>query len=232
MTDTKVWYSLFKNNYLLGNKLGISAKYRGHDWEPATHVRPLLPDDVKENLFGFPFTAKSYSFGHNKDPKHFPEAAYVFDDKRFKRVIDLLWVNACIAFKGELAAIMKQAEMGRGGLVPVPLYEADRTTPRDENLHILNFDGPKDALVIEQSEGLRFTPPHVPEERKFYSVEHGINPKITLNTNVLEGAEIWQMKQDKDLVYFSDRLVQAVLKTKNKKVIAAFDFQPCTIVEV
>ena len=223
MSD-EIWVSTVKSNGVLGNKLGIRAKYYGHDWEQPTHIVPEKPEGVADNM-------NRCDRGETLKREEFPEASYVFDEKRWKRSADFFWAGGFIAVKGRLAKIMSGFDLGPGGeLIPYPIFKEDKITPfSKEEAYLINFGAPKDCFLPHESESSKVMP--------FFTLEkHGVenwNPKLSLedghiavSASALEGSDMWIEPKLRKLIFLSGDLVEA-FPTKVKRY---FELTRCRIV--
>jgi hypothetical protein len=155
--SAKVWMSSVKDNYQLGDRIGIRDKFFGEDWYPADDVIPTatekMLDAMRRSGRGFALTRED-----------FPEATAVWDEKKFKKVKDLFCSGGFFVVRGKLAEILSRFDLGEGGLVPFPVYKADLVTPNGDDFFLLNFGARKNTLVPEAS-------PNV--------VQRGLNKKPT-----------------------------------------------------
>jgi hypothetical protein len=136
-------------NPLIGNKPGLAAKWFQGAWDAPTHVdRTPLPEGRLEAIL-------RYARGEPLPREAFPEAAHVFDRKRFERLGDLSAVGGFYIVKGKLAQVLAQCKLCRGGLIPLPIYQEDRVTPMDSEWFIWDFGEQKSALLPEQSRQIR-----------------------------------------------------------------------------
>lgn len=79
------------------------------------------------------------------------EAAAVFDEERFERTRDLFAVGGFYAVKGRLAQVLSRFDLGEGGLIPFPIYQADLVTPIKGEFFLLNFGARKSSCLPDQS---------------------------------------------------------------------------------
>lgn len=128
----EIWISNALSNGELSNKLGIGAKYFGYDWEEPTHIVPPKPDKVLRDL-------QRQSEEDGLEREDFPEACYVFDQKRFRNCKDLFFLGGFAAVKGRLADVLASANLGTGRLVQIPVFEANKKTKIPGPFFAVNF---------------------------------------------------------------------------------------------
>ena len=120
------------------------------------------------------------------------------------------------AVRGKLAEVLKQFDLGEGGLIEFPIYQADKVTPLPGPFYLLNFGCIKDSVVIEQCQQLR----HVfKKEIVGYDKWGASNLEdgdIAATAAALEGPDLWfESKLDKK-IFMSGRLHDAILAAKIK----------------
>lgn len=119
----QVWMSgMIGGIYGVGNKQGLHDKYFGEEWRPAQHEIPPYNDKVMQ-------ARRRHNRGFALTRTDFPEALAVFDEKRFRQIGDPFMAGPFYAVKGMLADVLSQFDLGEGGLIPFPIYRADKITP-------------------------------------------------------------------------------------------------------
>lgn len=203
---SKVWISGVLQDSSVGQKQGMREKFYGHDWEKPTHITPVQPPEVNEAMH-------KHGRGELLAREEFPEAAYVFDRESFAKVKDLFYVCGFMAVKGKLAKILSEMDLGNGGLVPFPIYTEDKQTLIDGEFFFLNFGGPKDSFLPEESNREKLS-------LKSSVKEHGVemwkakasadDGDIAVSSVALEGADIWFEPKLRKEIFMSERLVLAL----------------------
>lgn len=206
---SEVWMCDVKGDYRIGDKLGLSHKFYGHDWEPATHIRPELPTEMLDNM-------RKHNKGEFLSREEMPEASYVFCEKSFKKAKDLFPVAGFIVVRGKLAKILSEMDLGGGELVPYTIYRDDKETPLDGEFFILNFGSQKDSFLPHQSKKVK----------EFFTLKrHGVelwknkyagDEDIALSPSALEGSDLWYEVRLSPIFFMSDRLATAIQEAKIK----------------
>lgn len=125
-----------------------------------------------------------------------------YNGKRYL-AISGLWTVSQAVFD-----VMSRFEMGLTNFHPVEVFEPDKETRVDGTYYFLTFGNRKDALVHEESKvkislGAANYRPVCPWD-------HG----LTFSAAALEGPDVWMDAQLDQVVFFSDRLVRALKKSK------------------
>lgn len=208
MTDA-VWVSSVMSDYTIGDRQGIREKHYGEDWAPPTFELGTSPQRIIQAL-------NRYERGETIERTDFPEAMYVFDERRWKRCGDLFCAGPFYAVKGKLAEVLGQFDLGTGGLIEFPIYEADKVTPLPGPFYLLNFGSVKDSFVPQESKSLRDVSRLTSERSEWwatYDIEDG---DIAVRETALEGADLWFEKKLKDKIFMSGRLHDAIVAAKVK----------------
>ncbi len=221
MTD-RIYHSMVKTDHTLGNKLGLRAKFFGHDWEPPTHIVPESPPEIVE-------ASEKQSKGIAVRREDLPEAAYAWSPKNFARVGDLFYLGSFMAVKGRLAEVLAEADLGEGGLVRVPIYEADKETELEGPFYVLNFGARKDTLIGEQSRKVDFVGRKEETGEEFWAAKFGVKDgDYAVKASAAAGADIWVDPKLWHGLFMSGRLVDAISAAKVK---VDFRLAECRIVE-
>ena len=159
--------------------------------------------------------------GGHLDPKFLPQRAIDVDNRK-KKLGHLFMVNGFLCVTEKTAAVLRQFDLGSGGLYPLEMVRYDGVTPIDGFFWALNFGEKKDALVIEQCRNITG------------HAKHGYFPEATLKdddlvltTRALKGTDIWGDEKLRSGFFISPRLGQALHKAGLAKV---FHLMRCRIV--
>ncbi|MDK1386891.1 hypothetical protein QN224_15890 [Sinorhizobium sp. 8-89] len=209
MADT-VWVSSVMSDYSIGNRQGIREKFYGEDWAPPTFQLGVEPNHVVQ-------AHRRHSAGEALERTDFPEAMYVFAENNWKRVGDLFCAGPFYAVKGRLADVLKEFDLGKGGLLEFPIYEADKKTRLPGPFYLLNFGAVKDSFVPSETRSKLF-PRRTVERDGYelwatYDLEGG---DIALTAAAFEGADLWHERKLQRLLFMSGRLHEAILAAKVK----------------
>lgn len=198
------WMSSLKSNQQLGDDQGVRVKFFGHDWEPAASKVPLTPDDVLANI-------RLYGQGHARQREELPEALAVWDERRFRKAGDIFSVGFFVV-RGKLAEVLSGFDLGEGGLIPFPVYEADLATPYLGEFFLLNFGCIKNTILIDQCEDAR---KFVVDKDSGLQIWHINRSKpegeVVLSPRSLEGPDLWFEEAVHNKIFLSDALGQALL---------------------
>lgn len=204
-----VWVSSVMSDYSIGNRQGIREKFYGRDWALPTFQLGVAPELVlKAHL--------RHNSGETLERTDFPEAMYVFAENNWKRVGDLFSAGSFYAVKGRLAEVLKDFDLGNGGLIEFPIYQADKATRLPGPFYLLNFGSVKDSFVTGESRKLdsrRTVAENGYELWATYDLEDG---DIALTVAALEGADLWHERKLENKLFMSGRLHDAILAAKVK----------------
>lgn len=121
------------------------------------------------------------------------------------------------------ADVLRQFELGGGGLHPVKMFKKDRVTPIEGEFLCINFGNRKQGLLPEHSLGLRKAAGS-PQWRMPFVTKDG---DIALSSGVLTGPDIWIDPLARSSIFFSDGLGKALKKAKASK---GFSLKKCRII--
>lgn len=204
-----VWVSSVMSDYTITNKQGIREKFYGEDWAPPTFILDIPPERVIQAM-------RRHNRGETLERTDFPEAMYVFDEGRWTRGGELFSAGPFYAVKGKLAEVISQFDLGTGGLIEFPIYEADKVTPLPGPFYLLNFGAIKDSFVPDDSRKLytrRTLKDDGHELWATYDLEDG---DIAVRETALEGADLWFEKKLENKIFMSGRLHDAIVAAKVK----------------
>ncbi len=209
------------SDYSIGDRQGIREKYFGEDWAPPTFNLGLAPEQVYRAHL-------RHEKGGKLERTDFPEAMYVFAENNWKRCGDLFTAGPFYAVKGKLAEILKNFDLGEGGLIEFPIYEADKTTQLPGPFYFLNFGAIKDSFVPSESKKLysrRTIESNGYELWATYRLEDG---DIAVTAAALGGADLWFERKLENKIFMSGRLHDAILAAKVK---TKFQFAKAQIID-
>jgi len=209
MTNNKdIWISGALSSGELSNKLGIRAKYFGHDWEAPTHIVPPKPDEVFKNV-------QRHARGATLEREDFPEACYVFDPKSFRRAKDFFFLGSFAAVKGRLAEVLEDADLGSGGLVQVPVFDMDKKTELKGPFYALNFGTREGMFVPEQSKNIHPILRQEVDRKDLWRSYAEADGEIAVSAKALEeGPDLWVDPRLKSKIFLSGSLVKAIRQAK------------------
>lgn len=204
-----VWVSDLMGDLALGDRPGLRAKFYGEVWEPPyeRHLTPDVPDHV--------FDAMSRcGDGKTLQREEFPEAMAVYDEKRFKCMKAVLWATGFLAVNQDLVDILSRFDLGTGGLVPFPIYEADETTPYPVNYSFLNFGGQKNCFLSEESNNAFLEYVLEDENVEMWDVYPERDGDIAVSKAALDGPDLWMDSRVLRKIFMSDALAEALIASK------------------
>jgi hypothetical protein len=218
--SAKVWMSSVKSNYALGDKPGIRTKYYEYAWQPSEFNIPPMPDNVHANM-------RRAGEGFALRREELPEAAAVWNEKRFKLLGDIFYAGGFLVVRGKLADTLARFDLGEGGLIPFTMYKADLETPYPGEFFLLNFGCRKNTVLPEESRNVVKRGVHHQTGITYWAVnswseEHD----VVVSLDSLEGADIWFDPVIYNKIFLSDRLAQALTEIGMKDV---FRLQECGI---
>ncbi len=205
----EVWVSSVMTEGVIGDKQGIREKYYGEDWAPPTIILGVAPNHVRSAMH------RHYD-GHALKREEFTEAMYVFDEKRWARQKDLFMAGPFYAVRGKLAEVLKQFDLGEGGLIEFPIYQADKVTPLPGPFYLLNFGCIKDSVVIEQCQQLTHDFKKQIDGYDKWGAFNLADGDIAVTAAALEGPDLWFESKLRKKIFMSGRLHDAILAAKIK----------------
>lgn len=209
MTGT-IWVSSVMSDYRIGNRQGIREKFYGEDWAPPTFQLGVPPMHVL-------LAHRRHNAGEALERTDFPEAMYVFAENNWKRVGDLFCAGPFFAVKGRLAEVLKDFDLGKGGLIEFPIFGADKSTKLPGPFYLLNFGAVKDSFVPGESRSRLFSRRTVEEDGYELWASYDLkDDDIALTTAAFEGADLWHERKLERGLFMSGRLHDAILEAKVK----------------
>jgi hypothetical protein len=127
-----------------------------------------------------------------------------------------------------LAEVLSRFDFGNGGLIPLPVYQEDLTTPEPGPFFLVNFGARKDSLIAEQSNLRKFYVDPA-TGRQVWTAPFGLNDgDVALTPAALVGADVWNEERIRSVIFMSDALVTAI---REAGVKIDFQLSQCRIVE-
>ncbi|MEO9462034.1 MAG: hypothetical protein ABJ242_04790 [Marinomonas sp.] len=213
--------SSVKSNYALGDKPGIRTKFYNQDWTPAEFKIPLASDDVFANM-------KRAGQGFALRREELPEAAAVWNEKRFKLLGDIFYTGGFLVVRGKLAEVLARFDLGDGGLVPFPTFKADLETPYPGEFFLLNFGCRKNTLVPEKSEKVSKFVVEKKTGIQHWKVDEWVKGPVAISSEALGGGDLWVEEVLYNKFFMSDALAQAITDIDMRDTFA---LEECRIVE-
>ena len=128
----------------------------------------------------------------------------------------------------ELANVLRQFDLGEGGLYPVTLYEKDRKTVDERKYYCINFGNRKRAFLAKESPAAQVGPFDTEEgtTRKLPIVPD--HDQIAVSPAAFAGPDLWIDENLRAGIFVSGRLYDA-LKAAN--LARVFGFKRCRVIE-
>lgn len=205
----QVWVSSVMSDYSIGDKQGIREKFYGEEWAPPTFQLGVPPKHVLE-------TYRRHNRGEPLQRTDFPEAMYVFAENNWKRVGDLFTAGSFYAVKGRLAEVLKDFDLGQGGLIEFPIYESDKTTRLPGPFYLLSFGAVKDSFIPVESQKLRTRRTLERDGYELWATYDLVDGDIAVTRAAFEGADLWFERKLENRMFMSGRLHDAILAAKVK----------------
>lgn len=149
--------------------------------------------------------------GHARQRHELAEALAIWDEKRFRKAGEIFSIGFFVV-REKLAEVLSRFDFGDGGLVPVPVYQADLITPYPGQFFLLNFGCIKNTLLPERCEDVR---------KFFVDKNSGVqvwhlnrsksDAEVVLSTRALEGPDLWFEEVVHNKIFMSDPLAQALI---------------------
>ncbi|MFL9498842.1 imm11 family protein [Rhodopseudomonas palustris] len=158
----------------------------------------------------------------------FPSEIYGAPDARESayRLPDIFFAGSYWAVSKAAADVLRQFDLGGGGLFPVKVLKKDRQTPVGGEWFCINFGNKKAALALDDSTSLRDRYIR-PRERGWFPKTTTKDGDIAVSKNACSGPDIWIDPQVGDAFFLSDELGKALTKAKADK---GFFLRKCRVV--
>jgi hypothetical protein len=217
-----VWMSSVLSVYALGDKPGVRTKFYGYDWEPAEFIAPRMPGDVYANM-------NRVARGFALKREELPEAAAVWNEKRFKLLGDVFWASGFLVVRGKLAQVLARFDLGEGGLVPFPVYQADLVTHYPGEFFLLNFGAIKNTILPDQCEDARkFFVAKDTGLQLWHVNDYKPDGEIVVSTRALAGPDLWMEEAVPKKIFMSHELAQAIIEIGMSDI---FRLKQCRVAE-
>jgi hypothetical protein len=185
----------------------------------ATNMRPLKhsfseTDQRKDAIVW----GEQNDSGESLTAEYFPSEIYGAPNAKETdyRLPDIFFAGSFWAVSKAAADVLRQFDLGDGGLYPVKVLKKDRHTPVDGEWFCINFGNTKEALLLSDSAPMR-------ETYVRYGVK-GWRPKAVLNDGDIAvsravdgGPDIWIDPVVANAFFLSDALGSALKKAKADK---------------
>ncbi|WP_375415421.1 imm11 family protein [uncultured Bradyrhizobium sp.] len=166
--------------------------------------------------------------GVSLDRSCFPEEIFgaPHAEERDYRLPDIFFAGTVWAVSKAAADVLRQFDLGGGGLYPVKVLKKDRQTPVGGEWFCLNFGNRKEAFLLSESVPMRET--YVRNGEKAWRLKSVLNDgDIAVSQAANDGADIWLEPLFTDAFFMSDGLGTALKKAKADK---GFFLHKCRVV--
>ncbi|MCU9850297.1 hypothetical protein OEZ60_20120 [Defluviimonas sp. WL0024] len=160
--------------------------------------------------------------GGHLDPDLLPQRA-VEQLPKATRISHLFMVNGFLCMTEKAATVLRQHDLGGGGLYPLELFRHDGVTPVPGPFWALNFGQKKSAVNAAESTGIDGPYPDGKCHPKFWIKDD----ELAVGAAALEGADIWGDSRSEIGFFVSPKLGAALHKAGLAKV---FHLVRCRIV--
>jgi hypothetical protein len=203
----QAWISGIFQNYLLGDKLGMRAKYSGESWEPAQFESPVPSEGRLQNI-------DKYLRGTALERNDFPEAISVWNNDAFATAKDVFFAGGFLAVKGVIADQLKDFDFGQGGLVPCDIVGSDLKTPIGLEAYFLNLGARKNTFLPEKSTGMRPYSIDTINNSQIWKARSDVKDgQLVLSEGALSGADIWVETEIASKIFLSQEFGEALMCT-------------------
>ena len=198
--------------------------------------KPLMTRQSKENLSR---SAEAVTLNQRGAPlprERFPEEAWGDEDAAatIERLPHMFSVRGFPTVSSEVAAIMRDFDLGQGALYPIDIYQRNRKRLIG-TFHCLNIGNVKDTFLPEHSPTAKpmrsFRKPKPgdpPRPVKFEGPSKTSKGDMTLTADALQGPDLWLEAKVNKMLFLSGPLARAIRKARVER---GFRMRACTVVE-
>ena len=122
---------------------------------------------------------------------------------KYSPVITLFGI---LAIRSDVADILKNLELGQGGLYPVNLFERDKITPIEQDYSILWIANKSGTLNIAESKSLRRARPDRDDLFRLPEWKDAKPGDVVCNADAASGIDIWRDPGVPHRVFLNGRL--------------------------
>lgn len=171
---------------------------------------------MRQNSKGVPFPAD-----------RFPKECYIKrKGKKYGKQPDIFMVSGFWVVSAACADVLRQFDLGEGGLYPTKLFQHDRTTPVEGEYFCLNFGNQKQAFVPEYSPMAQRPHPTQDMWKLSFVPKDG---EMAVTKVALERPDLWIDPWVRHAIFLSDPLVQAL---KAAKLTRRFGLRKCKVIRL
>lgn len=162
-----------------------------------------------------------HSNGAHLDPGLLPQRAINQPYQKVSKLPHVFSISDFLCVSEKVAAVLRDHDLGQGGLYPIELMQVDGVTPFPGPFWALNFGAEKRVLNETESRQLRKVP------------TGQYTPKLTVKADdialfheAMEGADLWTDPELVRVFFLSPRLKAALTRAR---VDRAFELLPCRL---
>ncbi len=176
-----------------------SERFKAFRWQPGSgyhanlyrwqrHGEPLEQQDILPDFF-----QEVAPEDHDFEPHY----------GKYSPVITLFGI---LAIRSDVADILKNLELGQGGLYPVNLFERDKITPIEQDYSILWIANKSGTLNIAESKSLRRARPDRDDLFRLPEWKDAKPGDVVCNADAASGIDIWRDPGVPHRVFLNGRL--------------------------
>lgn len=143
-----------------------------------------------------------------------PDEMFILDVLRKQdaySIPKILLAGGTVVVSPEVKAVMERFDLGESRFAPVRLRKSDRQTPFAGECFILNYACVKEGFEPAQSQNFKANTPGTSSIWLGTQTPQTQDDDFKVNASVLEGPDIWKDPRINRALFFSDRLMQALL---------------------
>ncbi|WP_029031116.1 imm11 family protein [Salinarimonas rosea] len=188
-------------------------------------VKPFNPENFARDKGAVTDLAIRHTRGETLGSNDFPKTFVCkYRDKKMGRQPDFFAAGSFWCVSSRFADVLRDFDLGGGGLYPVRLQQYDRETPVEGSYFGLDL-GSQKRCISEARSRLQIlgagVPPAVPADHH--------DDDIAVTEDALLGADLWTDPGLFKCLFFSDRLATAL---KRQKLAARLKLKRCRIVSI
>jgi len=188
--------------------------YRAFEAENEHDTPEIMIEAAREDQEGLPLPRERF-------PENFWAMSDLAPHRKGKRHLFTcgFWVVSA-----EAAAVLREFDLGRGGLYPTKLWYPNRKKQVEGEYFCLNIGNVKDTLLEDKSTHIK----QVYGTEKWQPRLYGAKDVLFFSDKALEGPDIWVEKRMISSFMVSNSLMKAL---KDEKIASHFFLTRCFIVE-
>ncbi|KCV81347.1 hypothetical protein ATO10_13124 [Actibacterium atlanticum] len=192
----------------------------------STLIKPFAADIVETDKDNAIEALRLNQLGFPLPSDRFPKEQYFTQrSKKAAKQPDIFSAGGFWCVSAAVADVMRQFDLGEGGLYPTKLFQFDRETPVEGTYFCLNFGVRQQHFIPDQSPGATVPFKAPPNSWKPQFVVNDYD--IAVRAEALDGPDMWIDPYLWNAVFMSDPLVQAL---KAAKLTRRFNLRKCLIV--